>query len=87
MPGPIQTRSSNVFGAEIMKTFKLLKKKKKNHNHSLKSETGYVTYENKAQNIQSVSSCENRVENKDAPNNFLQANADFFKAIWGEEQY
>lgn len=41
----------------------------------------------KVQNIQSVSSCENRVENKDAPNNFLQANPNFFKAIWSEEQY
>lgn len=51
--------------------------KKINHKCSLKTEKGYVTYENKVQNTQSVSSCENRVENKNGSNNFLQANADF----------
>lgn len=40
----------------------------------------------KVQNIQSFSTCENRVENKDVSNNFLQANADLLKAIWNEEQ-
>lgn len=42
-----------------------------------------MTHMVKVQNIQSVSSCENRVENKDAPNNFLQVNADFLLRLFG----